>query len=223
MAKFKNANKAFEFFYDLIQEPIIGEDFANTKAMFNVGFAIENPLDNDITCKYRKWNKDYAEAEWQWYLSANQNAEEISKRAPIWKNHMDPQGNVQSNYGWQWVRGSQLDRIIDQLAFSKVNKTDTRQAVITFYDGKEIANYAYDTPCTLSAHFQIVQNKLCMTVNMRSNDLWYGFCNDQYCFSKLLEMVANELGIEVGWYYHFTSNLHLYNDFLGLNDGKKSF
>ena len=52
MAKFKNANKAFEFFYDIIQEPIIGEDFANTKAMFNVGFAIENPLDNDITCKY---------------------------------------------------------------------------------------------------------------------------------------------------------------------------
>lgn len=218
MAKFKNANHAFEFFYDLIHNPIVSQDYSNTKTIFNVGFIIENPLDNEITCDFRKWNKDYAEAEWQWYLSGNPNATEISKRAPIWKNHMDPQGNVQSNYGWQWVRGNQLDRIIDQLIVSKINKTDTRQAVITFYDGKEIDNYAYDTPCTLSAHFQIVQNKLCMTVIMRSNDLWYGFCNDQYCFSKLLEMVANKVGIEVGWYYHFASNLHVYNEFLNKNE-----
>lgn len=218
MAKFKNANHAFEFFYDLIHNPIVSQDFSNTKTIFNVGFIIENPLDNEITCDFRKWNKDYAEAEWQWYLSGNPDATEISKRAPIWKNHMDPQGNVQSNYGWQWVRGNQLDRIIDQLIVSKVNKTDTRQAVITFYDGKEIDNYAYDTPCTLSAHFQIVQNKLCMTIIMRSNDLWYGFCNDQYCFSKLLEMVANKVGIEVGWYYHFASNMHIYNEFLNKNE-----
>ena len=213
---FDTANDAFEYFYELIEK--YGDDFGDTKTYFNVGFYIRNPLNNHILSEFRKWNKEYAEYEWQWYLSANPDATEIAKRAPIWKNHMDPQGNVQSNYGWQWVRGSQLDRIIDQLVFSKINKTDTRQAVITFYDGKEIANYAYDTPCTLSAHFQIVQNKLCMTVNMRSNDLWYGFCNDQYCFSKLLEMVANEVGIEVGWYYHFASNMHIYNEFLNKNE-----
>ena len=36
-----------------------------------------------------------------------------------------------------------------------------------------------------------------MCVTMRSNDLWYGFCNDQYCFSKLQKMISNELNIEV--------------------------
>ena len=90
--------------------------------------------------------------------------------------------------------------------------------MITFYDGKEIFAYSKDTPCTNSIHFQIVENKLCMTVNMRSNDLWYGFCNDQYCFSKLQEMVAKELCIEVGWYYHFVSNMHIYNEFLNKNE-----
>ena len=49
-----------------------------------------------------------------------------------------------------------------------------------------------------------------MTVTMRSNDLIYGFCNDQYCFSKLQELVANELNMEVGDYYHFAHNLHIY-------------
>ena len=34
-----------------------------------------------------------------------------------------------------------------------------------------------------------------MCVVMRSNDLWFGFCNDQYCFSKLQELVADTTGI----------------------------
>jgi thymidylate synthase len=209
--KYYNAQQAFEHLYVSINDN--GLIYRDTKTLFNVGNYILNPEDNLIKTEYRKWNHDYAEYEWQWYLSANPNAEQISKRASIWKNHMDPNGNVQSNYGWQWVRKNQLDRVIDQL----INNQNTRQAVLTFYDGKEIENYTYDTPCTLSVHFQIIENKLCMTVMMRSNDLWFGFCNDQYCFSKLQQMVAKEIGIKTGWYYHFASNLHLYNNFLNKN------
>jgi thymidylate synthase len=205
---YKNAQEAFENTFVKIK--VLGQDFDNTKALFNHGFYIEKPLDNHIETDFRNWNLKYTEFEWQWYLSANPNGEEISKKAAIWKKHMDEEGNIRSNYGWQWVRGSQLDRIIDKLYVN----SNTRQAVISIYDGKEIGTYQYDTPCTLSIHFQIIDKKLCMTVNMRSNDLWFGFCNDQYCFSKLQEMVAKDLSISVGWYYHFSSNMHLYNDFL---------
>ena len=51
-----------------------------------------------------------------------------------------------------------------------------------------------------------------MAALMRSNDLWYGFCNDQYCFSMLQKLVADRLDIKVGEYYHYAHNLHLYND-----------
>ena len=51
-----------------------------------------------------------------------------------------------------------------------------------------------------------------MCVVMRSNDLWYGFCNDQYQFSSLQKMIADTLSIDVGTYYHFAHNLHLYNN-----------
>lgn len=206
--KYYNAEQAFKHIYNMLNEH--GEDLDNTKVIYNIGFYIQNPMLNDINIEGRKWNKDYAEFEWQWYLSANPDATEISKRASIWKNHMDKNGLVRSNYGWQWERNNQLKKIIDKLRKNK----NTRQAVISIYDGKEIDTYPYDTPCTLSIHFQIVDNKLCMTVNMRSNDIWFGFCNDQYCFSKLQEIVAQELKIEIGWYYHFTSNMHLYNNFL---------
>lgn len=205
---FNNAQEAFESYYDIISN--IGQDFSNTKALFNIGFEILNPLDNYINTDYRKWNPNYAEREWDWYLSGNPSAVEISEFAPIWKNMMDDKGNVRSNYGWQWKRNNQLDKVVNQL---KSNK-ETRQAVISIYDGKEIDTYYKDTPCTYAVQFTILNNKLNMTVLMRSNDLWYGFCNDQFCFSRLQEMVSIKLNIEIGTYYHFAHNLHIYNNFL---------
>ena len=163
-----------------------------------------------IKTKWRNFNEDYSKAEWNWYQDHNRNLSSLEKhfgRVPeIWLKHADANGDVWSNYGWQWMRNDQLGRVFQQLN----NDPYTRQAVVTIYDGKEKEGYEYDTPCTLSIHFQIVGNKLCMTVNMRSCDLWFGFCNDQYCFSKLQEMLAKVLDIEMGWYYHFVSNFHIY-------------
>ena len=208
--KFRNANEAYEYLHDRIIQD--GIDFANTKALFNVGFYITDPTDNKIINKERNWKQEYAEAEWKWYLSENRNIKklgEIYGKVPeIWKRMADSNGDVNSNYGWQWGRNNQIDMVIETLK----QVEDTRQAAISIYDGKEISDYAFDTPCTYAIQFTIVHGRLDMCVTMRSNDLWYGFCNDQYCFSKLQEMIAIELGINEGVYYHFAHNMHLYND-----------
>jgi len=193
---FRNANEAYEYMHDQIIQN--GVDFAGTKALFNVGFYITDPMDNKIINRERNWKQDYAESEWQWYLSGNRNVSELGKlygKTPeIWKRMADDKGNVNSNYGWQWKRNAQLDMVIETLR----QKPETRQAAISIYDGKEITDYAHDTPCTYAVQFTIVHNRLDMCVTMRSNDLWYGFCNDQYCFSMLQGLVAHELGIETG-------------------------
>ena len=207
---FKTASEAFDYFYIKIKDK--GVDFDNTKALFNIGFYIHNPSDKQIKAGYRKWNLDYAEAEWQWYLSGDPNISKLGdlygKVPEIWKHMADPKGNVRSNYGWQWQRGNQLKHIVSKL---KINK-NSRQATISIYDGKEINTYMFDTPCTYAIQFTVISNKLCMSVYMRSNDLWYGFCNDQYQFASLQKIIADELSIQVGWYYHHAHNLHLYND-----------
>jgi thymidylate synthase len=92
---------------------------------------------------------------------------------------------------------------------------DTRQAAISIYDAKEINKYDTDTPCTYAVQFTVVDDRLNMCVTMRSNDLWFGFCNDQYCFSQLQKLVADETDHELGTYYHFAHNLHLYTPQLG--------
>ena len=208
--KFRNANAAYEYLHDkIIRE---GIDFAGTKALFNVGFYITDPMDNKIINRERNWKEEYALAEWQWYLSEDNSIGklgEIYGTIPqIWYKMADAAGKVNSNYGWQWGRNNQIDYIVDLLK----NNKDTRQAAISIYDAKEHDCYSKDTPCTYAVQFTILHGRLDMCVVMRSNDLWYGFCNDQYCFSQLQEMISLELGIETGTYYHFAHNMHLYNN-----------
>ena len=209
---FHNANIAYEYYHDkIIRE---GVKFGDTKALFNVGFYMENPMDNAIKNKERKWNPVYAEAEWQWYLSGDRNINELGRiygKVPeIWKRMADADDNVNSNYGWQWKRNDQIDYVVDLLK----HQPDTRQAAISIYDCKEHDTFTFDTPCTYAVQFTILDNKLNMSVVMRSNDLWYGFCNDQYQFSKLQHYICNRLSIdiEIGTYFHYAHNLHLYND-----------
>ena len=207
---FKNANEAYEHLYNKIISE--GIDFSDTKALFNVGFTLENPIDNIITNKERKFNIEYAKAEWSWYLSGDPSISMLGKMygkiPPIWLRMADENGEVNSNYGYQWKRCDQLDNVVNLLR----DNPETRQAAISIYDGKEINKYDNDTPCTYAVQFTIINNELCMSVYMRSNDLWYGFCIDQYCFSMLQQHVAERLSIDVGSYYHHAHNMHLYKN-----------
>ena len=208
--KFKKADDAYNYFLDKIL--LDGEDFDNTKALFNVGFTIENPEQNMIMNKERNWNLKYAEAEWKWYLSGDRSIDKLGeiygKIPPIWEKMADSNRNVNSNYGYQWQRNNQIDYVCAKLR----QKPNTRHAAISIYDAKEWSSYKKDTPCTYAVQFTILNDKLNMSVLMRSNDLWYGFCNDQYQFSMLQQLVAKRLSIKVGTYYHFAHNLHLYNN-----------
>lgn len=210
--KFKNAREAFVYFYNEINDN--GVVFGDTKALFNVGFTLEHPKQKNINVlnPNRNFNLQYAEAEWQWYLSGDSSIDKLGEIngsiPPIWETMADSDRKVRSNYGWQWERNHQLDKVVAML---KTNP-ETRQAVISIYDGKEISTYSKDTPCTYAVQFTILDNKLHMAVLMRSNDLWFGFCNDQYCFASLQELVSERLSIELGTYYHFAHNLHLYNN-----------
>ena len=137
MLKFETANDAFHSLYWRIVRD--GVDFAGTKALFNAGFYITNPALNDIKDSKvkRNWSQEYAEAEWQWYLSGDRNIAKLGelygKVPAIWKRMADDDGNVNSNYGWQWQRNNQLELIIQMLR----NNPETRQAAISIYDAKE--------------------------------------------------------------------------------------
>ena len=212
--KFRNADEAYNYFLDKIIQD--GVEFGDTKALFNIGFTLEKPEENHILNEERDWKWSYAEAEWKWYLSGdphiNKLKEIYGKIPPIWCHMADSKGLVRSNYGWQWKRNDQIDYVVAKLRHQLITKKPTRHAAISIYDAKEWQSYRKDTPCTYAVQFYILHNILNICVVMRSNDLWYGFCNDQYQFSMLQKMIAERLYIDTGTYYHFAHNLHLYNN-----------
>ena len=208
--KFRNADEAYNYFLDKIIQD--GIPFGDTKALFNIGFTLEKPEENYIVNEERDWKLRYAEAEWEWYLSGNPSIHKLKeiygKIPPIWCHMADSNGLVRSNYGRQGYYYLQIDYVVAKLR----NVKDTRHAAISIYDAKEWRSYRKDTPCTYAVQFTILNNRLNMAVLMRSNDLWYGFCNDQYQFNRLQKMIADRLKIETSNYTNQCHNLHLYND-----------
>lgn len=202
---YKNANEAFKELY--LEIMTTGKDFSGTKAKFNASFTLQNPMQMIITEPERKFNREYAEYEWNWYLSGNRDAKEISEKAKIWKNMMVPgTTEVNSNYGYFWLKDKQLVRAIQELK----KNPNTRRAIVVHYDINELERYDSDTPCNVVLNFTIIDGKLNLTVFARSIDLVYGFGNDQYTFAKLMEKVSVELNIEVGEMHWFITNLHIY-------------
>jgi thymidylate synthase len=207
---YSNATSAFESLYGRIMSD--GELFADTKALFNESFSLLNPKERIIMTPQRKFSQDYAEFEWNWYLSGDRDAAEISERAKMWKKMMVPgTSSVVSNYGHFWNYNDQLKRAINEI---KANP-ETRRAIVVHYLLHELDLYKYDTPCNLALNFYVRSGQLDLTVMARSIDIWFGFGCDQYCFSKLMYMVSEQTGHPVGQMHWHVTNLHLYPRFWG--------
>ena len=209
---FSSASEAFSFFW--LGIPQWGEDYADTKAIMNESFSITNPLDFSIQHSIRKWSETYAKREWDWYMTGERSIEKIVKYAPMWQKMADKHGEVWSNYGYWWKLNGQLDFAIKLLK----DDPQTRRAIIVHYDPIVASRgaYVHDTPCNLVLNFHTsnleLDGYLHLTVFARSIDLWYGFCNDQYIFARLLQKVAGELCMSVGTIHYFITNFHIYKN-----------
>ena len=119
---------------------------------------------------------------------------------------------------------------VDQLKFviEKFREDlGTREAVITIHDpvaddftwknGERIILPTKDTPCTRSIHFMVVDGKMNCYVDMRSNDLIWGFSAvNVFNFTLMQEYVAAMVGVPVGEYFHKADNLHVYENSLDM-------
>lgn len=180
-------------------------------------FRIKDPTLISIQIPSRKFNADYALFEWLWYISRDRNVHNISKLAKIWDIIKDEDGTVESNYGyyifddtqdntpspWEWCKQELLD------------DSDSRRATIPINQPIHKVRNALDIPCTQYIQFFIRDNKLHLSVNMRSCDIIFGMCNDVFTFSLMQQLMLNELRIdmpdlELGYYYHIVGSLHLY-------------
>lgn len=180
---------------------------------------ITNPMDNLVYNEFRLASPYYIAQEYYWYLSGNNNVEEASKMSKFWNKIANDDGTVNSNYGKYMFKDLEPDK--DNIPNTQWNNIiqilkddpDSRKALIQL----PIAGtkYTKDTVCTSSFQFIIREDRLYMTTYMRSNDLMKGFTNDIPFFTSMQIKLAQELGVELGWYRHVVGSLHIYeSDFI---------
>jgi len=173
---------------------------------------ILSPYNRFCNFERRNLHIQYIKEEFKWYLKGDRFDASICEHAKIWLDTVNSDGSFNSNYG-QYVFGTtnQFDRAFEALK----NDKDSRRASIMILSKDHLLSDTKDIPCTYAINFRIRENKLNMTVRMRSQDAIYGMGNDVACFSFMQEMMYNSLKefypeLEYGKYYHSADSFHVY-------------
>jgi thymidylate synthase len=181
-----------------------------TKELLNVGFELTIPTARVIYSKRRRWNPSLAVGEFFWHLAAQDDAAFIAYYAPAWLNFASNGRVAGSCYGKKLFGTSEGISQWDKLKRTLTTDPATRRAIISFSDNDADVNGAPDVACACSLQFFIRDSRLHLTTYMRSNDLIWGTCYDVFTFTLFQEMMARELDLQLGTYFHFVGSLHIY-------------
>jgi hypothetical protein len=135
---------------------------------------------------------------------------------PMFKNYAEDNGMFHGAYGTRTQ--DQYAPVIQRLK----QDPDSRQAVVTIWNPElDLLPSKRDYPCTILHQFRIRDNKLNMSVYMRSNDVWLGAAYDFFQFTRVQIAIASVLGIAPGTYAHHVGSLHIYEQHYGTAENLK--
>lgn len=195
------------------------------KEDINTILVIEDPTQCLYENSRRGSQYKYIAAELLYYFTGRNDLAFIEKYAPFWRQIANQDGTVNSSYG-NLIFTSKNEHGYSQWHWalrSLIGDKDTRQALMTFNRPSYQYNNNKDFICTLNGIFNIRDNKLNLTINMRSNDAILGtatdiafFCILQQQALKLLQPYYPKL--ELGTYTHIANSYHIYERHFSLVD-----
>ena len=167
-------------------------------------------------------NEEYIQAELDWYFSGSTNINDIYEdRDPpaAWKLAANKHGEINSNYGhliFDAKYYGQYENVLVEL----LENPDSRRACMVYnrpsiwFDFQE--NGKNDFICTNAVTYYIRNNALHCVVQMRSNDVVYGYKNDYAWQKHVLASIATQLSVDVGDIHWQVQNLHVYEKHFNL-------
>lgn len=190
---------------DLANAPRIGPRGKETKELICPQILIRNPRKRLAFHQDRKWNLAYGLAEALLLFLPHNDLKYFTYFNRNMGTFSDDGKTVQGAYG------KRISDHIPSIVTKIKNDPTTRQAAITILQADDVSKTTKDMPCTLSLQFIWRDGKLNMITNMRSNDIIWGFQYDVFMFTLMQEIIANTCGLEVGWYLHRPTSLHVYD------------
>tara|TARA_B100000902_G_scaffold99929_1_gene102315 strand:+ start:102 stop:755 length:654 start_codon:yes stop_codon:yes gene_type:complete len=170
----------------------------------------------DKTAIFGKPNDDYIDAEIEWYDSQSTNINDIpygDEPPKAWQYSANEHGEINSNYGhliWSDKYYNQFEQVINELEANpdsrRASMIYTRPSIWKEYN----ENGKNDFICTNSVTYYDRDSKLHAVVQMRSNDVIFGYRNDYAWQQYVLHQLAWELHMDPGDIHWQVQNLHVY-------------
>lgn len=160
-------------------------------------------------------NEEYIQRELEWYKSMSLYVDDIPGITPaIWKQVASTEGKINSNYGWAIYsedNGLQYLNVLDELTANP----NSRRAVMIYTRPTMWSDYNHngmsDFMCTNAVQYMIRDGQLVAVVQMRSNDVVFGYRNDYAWQKYVADQLSKDLGLDVEpkiiWN---VGNLHVY-------------
>jgi thymidylate synthase len=184
----------------------------NTKEVLGASFVITHPRNRLTTIPGRKWNASLAVAELAWNLRGEQAVDPLAFYVPRWREFADEDGRLRGScYGASiFCATSGSSSQWEQVRTLLQNDPDSRRAVISLRRESDVSASTKDLSCTNTVQFIARRGRLHAFINMRSNDAIWGVPYDIFLFSTFHEMMALQLGLDLGDYHHYAASLHIY-------------
>lgn len=195
------------------QEFVIDKSGVKTLEIINGNFIANQEL------IFGAVNHDYVKRELDWYKSESLNVDDIPGGAPqIWKQVADKNGFINSNYGW-CIFSDENNNQFAHVATELEDRPDSRRATMIYTRptmwGDHNKNGRSDFMCTNATQYLIRDGKVHAIVQMRSNDVVFGYRNDYAWHSYVLDELIAELANRGKHYRRGTihwnaGSLHIY-------------
>ena len=161
-------------------------------------------------------NQDYIDAELEWYDNQSTNINDIpygDEPPKAWQYAANSHGEINSNYGHLIYSDKyycQYEKVLNELEANpdsrRASMIYTRPSIWQEYN----ENGKNDFICTNSVTYYIRDNLLHAVVQMRSNDVIFGYRNDYAWQKDVLNGLCWEMHIDAGTIHWQVQNLHVY-------------
>jgi thymidylate synthase len=185
-------------------------------AFYRVDLSKGFPL---LTTKKMEWKSLLHEV--LWYLSGENHIRNLRQHTKIWNAWADEDGNLDTAYGYYWrhfpsaqknEKGEweveefdQIQYVIDELK----RQPYSRRLVVTAWEPGN-ATKSKLPPCHYSYAFNVNDGKLNCHLTQRSGDIALGIPFNLAAYSLLTQIIAQEVGLELGFFAHTIIDAHIY-------------
>ena len=188
----------------------IRKDGREIKEVYSVVFRFLRPQEGILCVEGRPYSPAFAVAEMLWNLTADVD-DWLCKYNRKYAKYFTA-GQLLSGYGarlMNWSGGvNQIERAVSLLK----RCPDSQHANLVIFDPSVDLSGPKFVPCITMIKLRLRHGRLYCSSFLRAQDIWLGFPYDVFLLLNIFQLIAIELGVEMGEYHHYCDVLRLYEE-----------